>query len=150
MNAINNVWEIITAISTAATAAVAIATYLVVKRQAAIQLPTVTLSSGADTNNDYGSITLQIDPPESAKYGIERVVATYPPTARLAEWVSDPLNKRVPGTWSTELTREPVVCQTGFCFTAPRSTRVSIHVHVSLRSDRRTKHVISLTARMHD
>jgi hypothetical protein len=143
-------WEIVTAVSTAGTVVVALLTYLLVSRQSSILKPSISTISSGDSSNDFAHLRIDIDPPDNAKFKLMRLVATSPPTARLATITSNPkTNRPMPGDWKTEFVVDRMT-PTGVYYIGPRGSVVTIEVHVALRSDTKIKSRCTITAKMHD
>lgn len=142
--------DCITAISTLATAVVAILVYLGTIRQLAISLPVIQFSTGGDSNNDYRSISVEIAEPDNKKFKLEKLVILSPESARLAKKVSSAENKAVPGDWQRELVIDYLTSSTSVYFRGPRGSKIDISVHVCLRSDVKVKSRLTISSSMHD
>ena len=142
-------WEIVTAVSTAGTVIIALLTYFLVKRQSSVLKPSVTPRDSGDSNNDFRHLSVKIDPPDDAKFKLERLVVKSPSTARLATIISDSTNSPVLGDWKTELVVEHVTNSTGLYYKGPRGSVITVEVHVALRSDATIKSLCTITSKMH-
>ena len=129
-------WEIVTAISTACTAVIALFTYTLVRWQWHLNKPTITYSTSYNKQNSYVALSFSIEGAEKEKLFLKKLKVTSPKNASIAEKVSSPGNKAVPGKWLKELSFNPQAISGGIYFTAPSEAKVTFKIYTSLKVNR--------------
>jgi hypothetical protein len=146
----NILFDSITAISTLTTAIIAILVYFVTKRQAAISTPVIEFNTPGNSLDDYRTLSLSINPSDREKFKLEKLVVNSPPSARLANKVSNTeTNIPEPGDWRRELVIDNIASSIGVYFKGPRGSRIDIFVYVVHKSDAKVKSRLPITVNMH-
>jgi hypothetical protein len=133
---VSNKWEIVTAISTASTAVIALFTYTLVRWQWYLNKPTVTYNTSYNKQNSYAALNFSIEGAEKEKWSVKKLKVTSPRSANVAEKISGPDNKPVPSIWVKELSFNPQANSGGIYFTAPSEAKVTFKIYTSLKVNR--------------